>query len=61
MRDTQNIIAEHLVQIPCKPLFSVCEAGHVVNPSLTKLVFASAAVFNQNRKKNATSCHVSGV
>jgi len=52
VHDTQNIIAEHLVQTPSKPLFSVCEAGHVVNPSLTKLAFASADVFIQNRKKS---------
>lgn len=45
------MVAENQVHIPRKPPFSVCEVGHVVNPSLTKLVFASAAVFFQNQKQ----------
>jgi hypothetical protein len=48
----KNMVVEHLVQIPSKPPFSVYETGHVVNTSLTKLVFASAAVFTQIRKKS---------
>jgi hypothetical protein len=46
------MVVEHLVQIPSKPPFSVYETGYVVNTSMTKLVFVSAAVFTQHRKKS---------